>query len=222
LVTETIEIPEDVNPAWLRKEVKRLIDDARLDHARGGLLQRVLVSDCALAQWIERDGVYRMVVRARCYGSVDIDQEFIGRGYADANWYGDRRRPVVMKGSQRRLIAKHSRGSGHCANGWCEEVFARWLRMRKITAITQEEYQRQTGSFLNLCRIKHYLTYHFREDWRGNDMALIAGKWAYLDDSQRAYCRKLDTIMQKAAEIEVKATRAAVEQPPSLPPTKEA
>ena len=198
-MSETINIPDDVDPNSFRQAIESIILEARERSREDRLSADVLTSDVALVKWLKQNDIRDMVVRASLYPSITYGQEL------SRKWGNDLRRPVVMKGARSTLIINHSNSGS--PNGWCRSVFDRWLKMKKVTAFGYQEYHDQVDGFLRRCRQKHRVTHHFKSEWPGdlhNPVAMVAGKFVFLSNHQRTYIAGLNALRNKSAELECK------------------
>lgn len=124
------------------------------------------------------------------------------------------RRPVLMRGGVRGCIASHSRSRPDCANGWCESVFRRAVRMSKLTALSYEELEPFQEALVSRITERYSsLTYHFfdkvkilflgKSPFRRDDaIAYVGGKLRYLTDAQFEYIARLREIADKFDSVE--------------------
>lgn len=142
----------------------------------------ILEDDAAFEEWASKNcgehlgyGRYAVapIVRASTYGNdVKQDQELGNYASIYSGWYGhngtffkDHRRPVVMRGARRYLVAKYSFTESHIANGYAELVAARYLRRIKYTCSDRKTNSRNMDELASALRRRFHCSYTF--DLRG-------------------------------------------------------
>ena len=75
-----------------------------------------------------------LLVPASTYRELPYHLEVVDPRFRD-----DLSRPVVMKGCRIARIARHTRSAIHCPNGYCEELFDRYLRRIEYTEIDPDK-----------------------------------------------------------------------------------
>lgn len=125
------------------------------------------------------------------------------------------RAPVFMKGAKWVLIAHYSNSGRGSANGWAEDVFWRFVRMKKITALDADDFSEKTDWIYRALHKKYHLSHHFddrlnRGHW--GFTPVIGGKKASLQPGQIQHIKALLDIIKKTERLDVAMRRALVKQ----------
>jgi hypothetical protein len=208
-ITITVDVPANVSPDVLRAHGEALAEELARKSSEEDERRRVLECDEALAKWIKEKGIKRAVVRARTYDSDGSQQHNL---YYQEFWgfrSDDPRRPVIMRGSLWRLVRIHSNSYSASHNGWCDMVMSRWIRAKKITAFSGDEFREQTDDAAYTLSKRHGCTHHFHDGrwgWKHwDDSIFMDGKRIRgLTSGQVAYIKKLDAIRKKTMLIDAR------------------
>lgn len=153
----------------------------------------ILDSDSAMREWASGFKHGSLMVRASTYSGREIHRsQEVGSwvsaydtpAYQNGNSIRqDMRRPVVIAGARRVMVARHSYTEPHIANGYCVEVAKRFMRRSRYTCSDKSKHRDNMDQLATALRRRHHCSYVFdlrsREFFVGPayDGAAYAGKW---------------------------------------------
>ena len=214
MVSLTVDIPDGIDPKEFQANIDWKIRELKAKHEWQTVLNNALQSSEGLREWMKYVNVKNkaVIVRASTYENVSTHCECF-----PPDFWGDPRRPVLMKGSREALILKYGHSNHYVANGYAKVVFLRWLKKKKHTefyipypaVMPFDECERVLWKHFNDRSIG--LSYHvnrfldcYRPRPQGSvfSQSWVNGKVVRLTNNQETYLKKMYSIIKKTKDID--------------------
>lgn len=187
-------MPADVAVEAMRAAKNKMDADERL-HSQW---EAACTDHAAAQRWaLDRGWPWKTAIgRAHYYAGALRPSQEMRPGYL----YPHSARPVLMRGSLAMLMLAHSRsGNPYCSNGWCSEVLSRFLRIKKVTFMSDEDEARAAiMPAAHKLRDKHAPSHHFMSE--ASSMCLydyIGGKRWRGSTAARDHLKTLYDVLKK-------------------------
>lgn len=196
----------DIDLSALPESVLNQIESLVQDHNKRAKWKLLLdegteeeIIECARKECVTNDHI----VLASKYKANEVPRIL----YCPIGFMDHPRRPVAMRGSLAAMIMRRSASSFTCANGLADDILERFIRFKKVTAFTQEEFDEVVKPAIDKLRQKFSTSYHFPRRWGGwlpiwSYSVVIKGRVVIVDEHQRTYLNRLFSIIRKTDVLE--------------------
>lgn len=196
----------DIDLATLPASVLSQIDSLVQEHARREEW-RNLLDNGTEQQIIERERRECMHADSLILANAYKPHETPRIHYCPIGFLDHPRRPVAMRGSIVAMVMRYSASSFTCANGLADQILERFIRFKKVTAFSQEEFDEIVQPAIEKLRTKFRTSRHFPYRWGGwlacwRYSIIIKGRVVMVDEHQRTYLNRLMGIIRKTNVLE--------------------